>query len=219
MFTLAEKRKALVFGVNDLFAAEVVDGLIGSGNRVFLCGSDNRHVRNLQDTGTGGIAFFSSWEGDAWLKRTQSMLEWFGSLDTFIFFLDEEVALNGLRIPMLSDADSPGPMDITRSLLPYLNKVSGCKVVFVNTDAFAPSLSRSMHVPACFRRMDDMCRSLSDDLEHENMDIRTLFSRPAIPSGRVRANVQARHVVSAWNRRLVAWADDALPFGDILNPA
>lgn len=215
----ADKRKALVFGVGNLFATEVVDGLIDSGNRIFLCGSDNRHVRRLQDTGCDGIAFFSSWEGPAWLKRTQSMLEWFGSVDTFIYFLDGEIVRNGLQAPARQGAGPAEPIDITRSLVPYLNKVSGCKMVFVNTDAFEPSLNRSGNHVGCFHRMDAMCRSLSEDLEHENIDVRTLFTRPALPPGRTRASAQARHAAPAWNQRLVAWADDSLPFGDILNPA
>lgn len=218
MLTLAEKRKALVFGVNDHFATGVVDGLVESGNRIFLCGRDNQYVRNLRESDSGHIAFFSDWDGPAWLKRTQSMLEWFGSVDTFIFFLDEDAASNGLRIPVQEGVASTGPVDITRSLVPYLNKISGCKMVFVNTDAFSPTRDCPRHDPAGFREMAGMCRSLSDDLKNANIDIRTLFTRPDLPPGRARG-VQARHAMPVWNQRLVAWVDDSLQFGDILNPA
>ena len=215
MYSASVNRNTVVFGVADRFGEEIVNGLIDAENDIILCGDYNLHIQRLLEMNPRQIPGFCNWNKSAWLKRIQVQVELFGSLDVFIYLL---YAKSGKIVCQQPDHISSAiystslvaPINTFKALLPYLNKCSGCKVVFLDINTLTANSSQLLHYDSELRYLSGYCQEIATDMSTRNIDIETLFSARQLLESRLESESIAGLSPRSWYRSLAGRSNNAL---------
>lgn len=219
-------RKAIVFGVDDLFGEEIACGLAAENNDIILCGDRNERQSSVQsrfpERIKGLCARDSSLDKSEYQKRVQVMIESHGSLDALIYLLgtgpDGQDTDKGTEDrESVFQSNLVDPINMVRAVLPYLNKSTGSKIIFVDTAAFTPGAILTPMNYCSQMVLTEFCHAVTEEMAGKPVEARTLFSpdqlMPMDTSSTKDASPTARQAGMA------CYAELAEKIQEVLNPA
>ena len=180
-------RRSIVFGVDNQFGEEIIGGLAAENHDIILCGERNDQNLRLLNRFPEHIKGFCARDTNDYHKHVQVTIESQGSLDALIYLIRTRSARpfpeqSGNEVESLFQYSLIEPINMFRAVLPYLNKSTGCKVIFIDSDAFMPDADPAP-LSSCNRMvLSEFCKTVSKDLANKPVEIRTLFSADQLMS-------------------------------------
>ncbi len=183
--------KIVVFGIDNQFGEEVVAGLASDGHSLVLCGDNSvRHQKLTSRYGKSVKGFCDQGQAD-YRKQVQVQIESLGSLDAAVFLINPSRRCGFFQLADSEITDTftrnfIHPVLMLKSIFPYLKKNKHCKVIFIDTSAFMPSLAVTDQEieltvgagielqSASSSAIEAFCQSVQAEMAEKGVDVRAI---------------------------------------------
>lgn len=202
-------RNIIVFGIDSLFAEEVISGLIGEGSSLMLCGENQfRHQKLFEkfpESVVGYVTESGKETSSEYHKQIRVMIESVGSLDAVIYLLNPGagkplVDLSEQEIREIYDRNLVHPVLMLKAIYPYLKKYQNSKVIFVDASALVAGIEKTEIEHSTTMGISGLCDSIAAQMSDKGIDIRAITAQDQLYKDSVETQIDNPRVDQYYSR-------------------